>query len=88
MTRHAADAEAKLMLASNAAVPSNGFVFRDARSPQWCQAITTSRVGLLLIAKSKDNNVAVYDAHLFFPSIALSNAIKRIVVLLTSQVSD
>ena len=48
----------------------------------------TSHVGLLLIAKSKDNNVAVYNDHVFFPSIALSNAIKKIVVLLTSKSSN
>ncbi len=61
---------------------------RDARSHQWYQAITTNRVGLLSIAKYKDNNVAVYDDHLFFPLIALSNAIKKIVVLLTSESSN
>jgi hypothetical protein len=48
----------------------------------------TNRVGLLSIAKSNDNSVAVYDDHLFFLSIALSNAIKRIVVLLTSESSN
>ncbi len=48
----------------------------------------TSRVGLLLIAKSKDNDVAVYNDHLFFPSIALSDAIKKTVELLTSKSSN
>jgi hypothetical protein len=86
--RSAADAEAKLMLASNVTVPSNGYVVLDARSPQRCQAITTSRVGLLSIAKSKDNKVSVYDDHPFFPSIALSNAIKRIALLLTTHSSN
>jgi hypothetical protein len=83
-------AEAKLLLASIVTVPSNGFVSQkthDARSRQWCQAITTRRVGLLSIAKSKDNNVVVYDNHLFFPLIALNEAIKKIVVLLTSESS-
>jgi hypothetical protein len=83
--------EAKLLLASVVTVPSNGFVSQkthDARSCQWCQAITTSHMGLLLIAKSKDNNVAVYNYHLSFPSIALSNAIKTVVVLLASEISN
>ncbi len=48
----------------------------------------TSYVGLLSIAKSKDNNAYIYDNHLFFPSIVLSNAIKRIVVLLTTNSSN
>ncbi len=48
----------------------------------------TNRVGLLSIAKSNNNNVAVYDNHLFFPSIMLSDAIKKIVVLLTSESSN
>jgi hypothetical protein len=74
----AADAEAKLMLANNVTVPSNGFVIRDARSPRRCQAITTSRVGLLSIAKSKDNKVTVYDDHLLILSIVLSDAKKRL----------
>ncbi len=60
----------------------------DARSRQRFQAITTSCVGLLLIAKSNNNNIAVYNNHLFFPSIALSNAINRNVVLLTSESSN
>jgi hypothetical protein len=83
-------AKAKLLLASVVTVPSNGFISqetRDARSCQWCQAITTSHVGLLSIAKSNDNNIAIYDDHLFFPLIMLSNAINRIVVLLTSESS-
>jgi hypothetical protein len=80
LTRRTADAEAKLMLASIVTVPSNGFVVCDARSPQWCQAITTSHVGLLLIAKSKDNIIIVYNHHLLFLLIALSNTIKKIVV--------
>ncbi len=76
------------MLASDVTVPSNSFVVRDARSPQRCQAITTSRVGILSIAKSKDNSVTVYDDHLLFLSIALSDAKKKIVVLLTSKSSN
>ncbi len=51
----AAYAEAKLLLARVVTVPSNGVAFqknRDARSYQWCQAIMTSCVGLLGIAKS------------------------------------
>jgi hypothetical protein len=76
------------MLASDVTVPSNGFVIRDARSPGRCQAITTSHVGLLSIAKSKDNNATVYNNHLFFLLIVLSNAIKKIVVLLTSESSN
>jgi hypothetical protein len=81
LTRRAADAEAKLMLASDVTVPSNGFVFRDARPHQQFQAIRTNHMGLLLVARIKDNNVAVYDDHLFFPSIPLSDTIKKIVVL-------
>jgi hypothetical protein len=42
-------------------------------------------VWALSIAKSNNNSVAVYEDHLLFPSVALSNAIKRIVVLLTSE---
>ncbi len=76
------------MLASDVTIPSNGFVVRDARPSRWCQAITTSRVGLLLIAKSKDNNVTVYNNHVFFPLIMLSNTIKKVVVLLTSESSN
>jgi hypothetical protein len=38
--------------------------------------ITTSHVGLLLIAKSNDNNVAIYNDHLFFPPIALTTPSK------------
>ncbi len=48
----------------------------------------SSRVGLLLIAKSNDNNVALYKDQLFLLSIALSDAINRIVLLLTSESSD
>ncbi len=40
------------------------------------------------IAKSKYNNVAVYVDDIFFPLIALIDAIKRIVVLLTSESSN
>ncbi len=60
----------------------------DARSYQQCQAIMTSRVNLLLIAKSNNNNIPLYNDHLFFPLIALSNAIKRIVVSLTTHSSS
>ena len=35
-----------------------------------------------------DNKAAVYDDHLLFPSIALSNDIKKIVVLLTAESSN
>ncbi len=48
----------------------------------------TNCMGLLLIANSKDNNVVVYNDHLIFPLIALSNATKTIVVLLTSKSSN
>ncbi len=51
-------------------------------------AIMTSPVGLLLIAKSNNNNIALYDNHLFFPLIALSDTIKRILVLLTTNSSN
>ncbi len=77
--------EAKLLLASNVTVPSNGILFRDARS-HW--GWTTSRMSLLLIAKSKDNTATIYNDHLFFPLIALIDAIKKIVVLLTSENSN
>jgi hypothetical protein len=50
--------------------------------------ITTSRVGLLSIAKSNHNNVALYNNHLFLPLIVLSNAVKRNIVLLTSESSN
>jgi hypothetical protein len=50
--------------------------------------LTTNHVGLLLIAKSKDNNIAMYNNHLIFPLIALSDAIKNIVVLSTSESSS
>jgi hypothetical protein len=87
----AAYAEAKLLLASIVTVPSNGFVSQktyDAGSRQGCQVIATSCVGLLSIAKSKDNILALYNDHLFMPSIALSDAIKRSVVLLTTNSSN
>ena len=42
----------------------------------------------LSIAKNSDNQATVYDDHLFFPSIALSNAINKIVVLLTAESSN
>jgi hypothetical protein len=70
-------------------VPSNDFSSqktRDTRSHQWCQAKTTNRVGLLLIANSNDFNIALYKDHLFLPLIALSDTIKRIVVLLATGV--
>jgi hypothetical protein len=89
------NAEAKLMLASIVPVPSNVLSSttallkkHDARSCWWLQAITTSGVGLLSIAKSNDNKGAVYNNHLFFLLIALSDAIKKIVVLLTSESSN
>jgi hypothetical protein len=72
-----------MVLSSTSELPKT----RDARSPWWCQATTTSHVGLLLIAKSKDNNIPVYDNHLFLPPIVLSDAIKKYVVLLTTTVS-
>ncbi len=81
-------AEAKLLLAGIVTVTSNVFVFCDARSPWRGQAITISHVGLLLIVKSKDYNAAIYNNHLFFLLITLSNAIKKIVVLLTSESSN
>ncbi len=48
----------------------------------------TSRVGPLSIAKSKDNDVAVYNNHPIFLLIALSNTVKRIVLLLTTNSSN
>jgi hypothetical protein len=42
----------------------------------------------LLIAKSKDNSVTMYDDHLLFPSIAMSDTIKRILLLLTTNSSN
>ncbi len=59
-----------IVLSSTYALPKT----REVRSHWLCQAITTSRVGLLLIAKSNNNNVAPWDNHLFLPLIALSNA--------------
>ncbi len=48
----------------------------------------TSCVGILLIAKSNNNNVALYDNHLFLPLIALSDTVKKILVLLTTNSSN
>jgi hypothetical protein len=82
-------AEANLLFASIVTVPSNDFVSQkthDARSHQWCQAIMTNRVGLLSIAKSNNDNVTQYKDHLFLPLIALSDGIKRIVVLSATEV--
>ena len=42
----------------------------------------------LSIAKNNDNKATVYDDHLSFPSIVLSNAINKIVVLLTAESSN
>jgi len=42
----------------------------------------------LSIAKNNDNKATVCDDHLFFPSIVLSNAINKIVVLLTAEHSN
>ncbi len=42
----------------------------------------------LSIAKNNDNKATVYDDHLFFPLIALSNAVNKIVVLLTAESSN
>ena len=39
----------------------------------------------LSIAKNNDNKATVYDDHLSFPSIVLSNTINKIVVLLTAE---
>ncbi len=83
------------MLASIVTVPSNGFVFYHwVVEEPWCE-ITLRVPGHnnklcepLSIAKSNDNNVAVDNDHLLFPLIALSNAIKKIVVLLTSEISN
>ncbi len=44
-------------------------------------------MGLLLIAKSNNNNVALYTDQLFFLSNALSGAVKRILVLLPTKSS-
>ncbi len=46
----------------------------------------TNRVGLLSIAKSNNDNVTQYKDHLFLPLIALSDGIKRIVVLSATEV--
>ncbi len=73
-----------MVLSSTNALPKTP----DAGSRQLCQAITTSHVGLLLNAKSNDNNLAPYNDHLFLPLIALSNTVKRILVLLTSESSN
>ncbi len=91
----AVDAEAMLMLASIVTVPSNGFVFhhRDTEEP-WCEITpgvpghNDKPCGPLSIVKSNDNNVPMYDDHLFFLLIVLSNTIKKIVVLLTSESSN
>jgi hypothetical protein len=40
-------------------------------------AIATTRVGFMSIVKSNDNKAAVYNNHLFFPLIVMSNAIKK-----------
>ncbi len=40
------------------------------------------------LPKNSDNQATVYDDHLFFPSIALNNAINKIVVLLTAESSN
>ena len=50
--------------------------------------IATTCVGLLSIAKNNYNKATVYDNHLFFPLIALINAIKKCVVLLTAESSN
>ena len=42
----------------------------------------------LSIAENNDNKATVCDDHLFFLSIALSNAINKIVVLLTAESSN
>jgi hypothetical protein len=73
-----------MVLSSTTALFKN----RDARSCQRFQAIRTNHVGLLSIAKSNNNNVAMYNDNLFFPLIALSNAIKKIAVLLASESSN
>ncbi len=51
-------------------------------------AIATTHVGLFSIAKSNDNKAIVYNDHLFFLSIVLSNTINKIVVLLTAESSN
>ncbi len=88
-------AEAKLLLASVVTVPSNGFVFHYCViEHSWCEITSTvpghnnKPCGPIVIAMSKDNKVTVYDDHLFFPLIALSNAIKQIVLLLTTNSSN
>ncbi len=42
----------------------------------------------LSIAENSDNQATIYDDHLVFPSIALNNAINKIVVLLTAESSN
>ncbi len=88
----AAGAEAKLMLASILTLPSNGFVFHKCITKDpWCKIRSTvlghkdKRLGLLSIVKSNDNNIALYDNQLFLRLIALGNALKRILELLTSE---
>ncbi len=87
--------EARLLLASNVTVPFNGLSSTnalsktcDTRSCWLSQVIMTSLVGQLLIAKSNNNNVTLYNNQLFLPLIALSNAIKRITMLLTTNSSN
>ncbi len=91
----AADAEARLLLASNVTVPSSGFVFhkRITEYP-WCN-ITSALPGhnnkpwgLLPIAKSDDNNVTLYNNQLFLLSTLLKDALKNFVVLLTIESSS
>ncbi len=48
----------------------------------------TSHVGLLMIANSNDNNATLYDDQLFLPLIALSDTVKRILVLLITNISN
>ena len=51
-------------------------------------AIATTRVGLFVNCQELYNKAAVYDDHLLFLSIALSNNIKKIVVLLPAESSN
>ncbi len=91
----AADAEAKLMLARNwqyhpMVLSFTNVLPKTCDAGLWwlCQAIMTSHVGLFSIAKSNDNSAPLYNEQLFLPSIVLSNVIKNIVVLLTSESSS
>ncbi len=82
------DTGAKLLLANNVTVPSNGFAFhhRITEAP-WRKIMLTvpghnnKPCRPFVNCQNNDNNV-------FFLSIALSNTINRIVLLLTTNSSN